>query len=179
MRKIIIVLFIIVISSCQKKADVTNFKRKVSDPFENKYILVPPYQESNICSIFSVSEKGIISERFQVFDTVCSTSIFSKIDSICSIGIKALNEEKTIYLEYWKLRDSAEVLMYKSKLDSIKNINNLKYKPPTFWMWKSQDNVLLFFYSQEVSPSDPFFTDVYSNYKKIIGSNCCESWAKL
>lgn len=178
MKKVIIILFIIVISSCQKRKDTTNYKGIVIDSLENKCVLVPAYQESNICSIFSVSEKGIISERFRVFDNVCSTDIFSKIDSICAIGIKAKEEEKTIYLEYWKLRDSDEVLMYKTKLDIVKNISGLKYKPPTFWKWKTQDNILLFFYSQEVPLSDSFFTYVYSNYEKIIGNNCCESWAK-
>ncbi len=180
MKKLTFLLIIVAVFSCQKKSETSLKKEEITkELLEDKYFLIPPYGENDICSVFPVNKKGIILERFRVFDNVCSTDVFSRIDSICAIGVKEKKGGNTVYIEHWKLKNYEEALYYKSKLDFIKDINNLQYKPPTFWTWKVQDNVLLFFYSQQVPPSDSFFEYVFNNHQILTDNkNCCELWAK-
>lgn len=173
MKLVTYLLVIAIFCSCQQKVS----EQDKNDEVELKidYVLIPPYEEENICSIFSSNNVIYISERFKVFDKQCSTDIFSKIDSICAIGVKKKTENKTVYIEYWKFKDSQEVSSYISNLEIIKNSKGLRYKPPTFWSWKAQDKNVLFFYSLETPPTDSFFEYVFNNHKEIVDDkNCCE-----
>lgn len=85
-------------------------------------------------------------------------------------------ENKNVYVKCWKFKDSPEVSNCISNLKMIKNNKRLKYKPPTFWSWKAQDENVIFFYSLETPPSDLFFVYVLNNYQVIINNeNCCKS----
>lgn len=139
------------------------------------YQFIKPYEEEMNCTIFPAKKYDIIEERFRVFDNVFSSNIFNKIDSICAIGLKHIQKDKSIFVEHWKFKDSNVAHAYKSKLDSIPS--GIRYKPPINWLWKAQKNGIVFFYSLNTAPTDSFFLSVFSDYQKLIEQeNCCEQW---